>query len=85
MRLGGFHALAQQEQHGAANPRTAAARMVVIARELGLRGLKVAAVTGDDVLDIVRAGDVPLIDRERAAATWETRSSPPTLTSISRG
>lgn len=59
---------------GAANPVAAAGRVVEIARELGLTGLKVAAVTGDDVLDLTlrenpalwggaaRAGD---IGRER--------------------
>ena len=36
---------------GAANPRGAARETARIARELGLRGLKIAAVTGDDVLD----------------------------------
>ena len=38
---------------GAANPVAAARRTVDIARELGLSGLKVAAVVGDDVLDIL--------------------------------
>ncbi|WP_250456122.1 acyclic terpene utilization AtuA family protein [Caballeronia sp. ATUFL_M2_KS44] len=38
---------------GAANPRAAARKTAQIARELGLHGLKIAAVTGDDVLDIV--------------------------------
>ncbi|SAK81339.1 ABC transporter substrate-binding protein [Caballeronia hypogeia] len=38
---------------GAANPRAAALQTARIARELGLRGLKIAAVTGDDVLDVV--------------------------------
>jgi len=39
---------------GAANP-VAAARMVAgIARELGLSGLRIAAVVGDDVLDLVQ-------------------------------
>ena len=42
---------------GAANPLGAAARVREIARSLGLDGLKVAAVSGDDVLDTVRAGD----------------------------
>ncbi|MGH6910162.1 MAG: acyclic terpene utilization AtuA family protein [Phenylobacterium sp.] len=37
---------------GAANPIAAARRVVEIARDLGLRGLKVAALTGDDVLDL---------------------------------
>ncbi|WP_250529874.1 acyclic terpene utilization AtuA family protein [Caballeronia sp. ATUFL_F1_KS4A] len=38
---------------GAANPRAAAKKTARIARELGLDGLKIAAVTGDDVLDVV--------------------------------
>ena len=38
---------------GAANPRAAARKTAQIARELGLDGLKIAAVTGDDVLDVV--------------------------------
>ena len=42
---------------GAANPLAAAARVREIARSLGLDGLKVAAVVGDDVLATVRAGD----------------------------
>ena len=41
---------------GAANPLAAAAEVRAIARSLGLEGLKIAAVTGDDVLDTVRAG-----------------------------
>ncbi|HEY8475383.1 MAG TPA: acyclic terpene utilization AtuA family protein [Chloroflexota bacterium] len=36
---------------GAANPLAAGERVVEIARTLGLRGLRVAVVTGDDVLD----------------------------------
>lgn len=36
---------------GAANPRAAAKKVRDVARELGLVGLKVAAVTGDGVLD----------------------------------
>lgn len=42
---------------GAANPLAAAAKVREIARSLGLDGLKVAAVLGDDVLATVRAGD----------------------------
>ncbi|MEX3934269.1 acyclic terpene utilization AtuA family protein [Paraburkholderia phymatum] len=38
---------------GAANPGAAARKTAQIARELGLRSLKIAAVTGDDVLDVV--------------------------------
>lgn len=39
---------------GAANPRAAARAILAVAGELGLAGLKVAAVTGDDVLAHVR-------------------------------
>jgi hypothetical protein len=42
---------------GAANPLAAARQTSAIAAELGLHGLKIAAVTGDDVLDLLRGGD----------------------------
>ncbi|HEV7575640.1 MAG TPA: acyclic terpene utilization AtuA family protein [Caldimonas sp.] len=42
---------------GAANPVAAARKVVELARALGLPGLRVAAVVGDDVLEIVRRGD----------------------------
>ncbi len=48
---------------GAANPVAAAHAVATLARERGLTGLRVAAVTGDDVLDHIRAHDLPLIDR----------------------
>jgi Acyclic terpene utilisation family protein AtuA len=41
---------------GAANPVAAAAQTVAIARQLGLCGVRVACVVGDDVLDTVRRG-----------------------------
>ncbi|OXJ02695.1 MULTISPECIES: acyclic terpene utilization AtuA family protein [Burkholderia] len=41
---------------GAANPRAAARRTAQIAQSLGFTKLKVAAVEGDDVLDVVRRG-----------------------------
>jgi len=41
---------------GAANPLAAGRRAAAVARELGLSGLKIAVVTGDDVLDIVTSG-----------------------------
>jgi Acyclic terpene utilisation family protein AtuA len=40
---------------GAANPLGAARRIAEIAGECGLTGLKIAAVAGDDVLDLIRA------------------------------
>ena len=42
---------------GAANPLAAAEKTREIGRTLGLSGLKIAAVTGDDVLEAVKAGD----------------------------
>lgn len=44
---------------GAANPLAAAAKAARVAAELGLSGLRIAAVTGDDVLSLT-AGDGPL-------------------------
>jgi len=43
---------------GAANPLGAARRVQALARELGIRGLKVAAVTGDDLLATMSEQDI---------------------------
>ncbi|WOX10802.1 acyclic terpene utilization AtuA family protein [Streptomyces sp. N50] len=54
---------------GAANP-TAAARVVAeVAHRLGLDGLRVATVTGDDVLHLVEGTQLPLLDGPYGAAT----------------
>jgi hypothetical protein len=58
---------------GAANPVAAAERTAEVARGLGLRGLKVAAVTGDDVLDAVRAGDYALDETGEPVASLGNR------------
>jgi hypothetical protein len=42
---------------GAANPPAAAAKVQEVARSLGLQGLKIAAVLGDDVLDLLKGRD----------------------------
>lgn len=42
---------------GAANPLAAAAKIREVAQRLGLHGLTVAAISGDDVLEQLRAGD----------------------------
>jgi len=47
---------------GAANPLGAARKISRVATELGLHGLRVAAVTGDDVLAQIRANDQDLLD-----------------------
>lgn len=46
---------------GVANPRAAALLVIDIARELGLTGLKVACVEGDDVTHLI-TGDTAFID-----------------------
>ncbi len=42
---------------GAANPVSAGEKTGEIARSLGLKGLKIATVTGDDVLELVKSGE----------------------------
>jgi hypothetical protein len=54
---------------GAANPVAAARRAAEIADKLGLGPLKIAAVTGDDVLPQLRAEDRPLLDA--AGTVWQ--------------
>ena len=53
---------------GAANPEAAGAAVLKVARELGLPRLKVAVVTGDDVLPWIAANDVPLMDSTQRAS-----------------
>ncbi len=48
---------------GAANPIGAARATAEVARRLGLAGLRIAAVAGDDVLDLVRSGEHALLER----------------------
>lgn len=48
---------------GAANPIAAGELVARIARRLGLTGLTVAAVTGDDVLALIEDADLPLLER----------------------
>src|SRR5882672_5838293 len=47
---------------GAANPVAAARKTAEIARSLGLSSLRIAAVTGDDVLDACKDGDLPIME-----------------------
>lgn len=47
---------------GAANPLAAAKKTRRIAQQLGLRGLRIAAVTGDDVIECVRAGSFTFLE-----------------------
>ena len=54
---------------GAANPRAAAELVATVARRKGLPGLKIAAVTGDDVLHVIKGSDLPLLDRPGTIAS----------------
>jgi hypothetical protein len=53
---------------GAANPVGAARAAAEIAREIGISGLKIAAVSGDDVTELVRHRDLPLIESQGRVA-----------------
>ncbi|MBY0250016.1 MAG: DUF1446 domain-containing protein [Methylobacterium organophilum] len=58
---------------GAANPVAAARKAGALAREMGLAGLRIAAVTGDDLLDAVRAGDFVLEESGEPVASLGNR------------
>ena len=58
---------------GAANPIAAAGKVTEIARAMGLRGLKVAAVTGDDVLEHVRKGSFAIDESAEPASSLGDR------------
>ncbi|MBV9654212.1 MAG: DUF1446 domain-containing protein [Acetobacteraceae bacterium] len=53
---------------GAANPLGAARAVAEVARELGLGGIKIAAVSGDDVLGALAGGDYRLLERPGTVA-----------------
>ena len=48
---------------GAANPRAGVAKVVEVAQRLGLSGLKIAAVSGDEVRSAVVNGDFPVLEK----------------------
>jgi len=49
---------------GAANPLAAMRAALAVARDMGLTGIRMAAVLGDDVLSAISGHDHPLIDRD---------------------
>jgi hypothetical protein len=53
---------------GAANPLAAMQAALGVARDLGLKGIRMAAVLGDDVLGAISGQDHPLIDRDGTLA-----------------
>ena len=81
---------------GAANPRSAAKKTAEIASGLGIRGMKIAAIEGDDVLALFRAGefgDAQLLDsgtpvsslRERLISANVYIGAEPIVQSLSEG
>ncbi len=58
---------------GAANPLAAGEAVLEVARELGLSRLRVAVVTGDDVLPWMLAHDVPLMDSDQTVRSLDGR------------
>ncbi|WP_347558033.1 acyclic terpene utilization AtuA family protein [Robbsia sp. KACC 23696] len=58
---------------GAANPIAAARKTAQIAQALGLGDIKIAAVTGDDVLDVVMQGDFRFEESGDDVASYKDR------------
>ncbi|WP_281719029.1 acyclic terpene utilization AtuA family protein [Pandoraea apista] len=58
---------------GAANPLAAARKTAEIARKLGLGDVKIAAITGDDVLDVVRQSDAKFEESGETVASYRDR------------
>ena len=58
---------------GAANPVAAGQAVLDVARELGLPRLRVAVVTGDDVLPWMQANNVPLMDSTDSVRSLDGR------------
>ena len=58
---------------GAANPVAGAARIAEVARALGIRGLKIAAISGDDVLAALKISDTPLAETGLPVSTLGDR------------
>jgi len=58
---------------GAANPLAAGHAVLQVARELGLQRLRVAVVTGDDVLAWMQAHDAPLMDSNATVRSLDGR------------
>lgn len=58
---------------GAANPMAAGQAVLDVASELGLPRLRVAVVTGDDVLPWMLANDVPLLDSNDSVRSLDGR------------
>ncbi|MSP04717.1 MAG: DUF1446 domain-containing protein [Acetobacteraceae bacterium] len=58
---------------GAANPESAAEKTRDIARAMGLTGLKIAAITGDDVLEQVKGSAYRSLDTDEPVKAYDNR------------
>jgi len=58
---------------GAANPEAAARKTAKIAKELGIKNLKIAAVTGDDVLEACKQGNLSFLEIEGRVGDFGNR------------
>jgi hypothetical protein len=58
---------------GAANPRAAGEAVLQVGREVALARLRVAVVTGDDVLPWMLAHEVPLLESEQTVRNLDGR------------
>ncbi|MDB5631389.1 MAG: hypothetical protein JWR49_244, partial [Tardiphaga sp.] len=58
---------------GAANPEAAAKKTAKIAKELGIKNLKIAAVAGDDVLEVCKQGNFSFLEIEGSVADLGNR------------
>lgn len=58
---------------GAANPQAAGEAILQVGREMKLERLRVAVVTGDDVLPWMLANDAPLIDSDETVRSLDGR------------
>ena len=58
---------------GAANPLAAGQAVLQVARELGMARLRVAVVTGDDVLPWMLANDAPLLESDETVRSLQGR------------
>lgn len=58
---------------GAANPSASMEKVRDIARRLGIGGLRIAAVTGDDVLDLIRKHDPVILEAGWRVSTLGNR------------
>lgn len=58
---------------GAANPAAAAQKVKEIAAKLGVKGLKIAAVSGDDVLEVIRNQDYVIEETGEMLSTIRER------------